>query len=82
MKDALLFSLVLAQRVFDYEDIGWVRHRSKKFHDPFVMTKANIEKLKKDVPSSLKAEVDKTPSKRGVEILLLQFLDHPYLNMC
>ncbi|KAG5592256.1 hypothetical protein H5410_042770 [Solanum commersonii] len=57
MKDALPFSFVLAQRVFDYENIYWAKHRSKKLHNPFVMTKANIEKLKKDVPSSLKAEI-------------------------
>jgi len=33
MKDALSFSLVLAQRIFDYEDIDWAKHRSKKLHD-------------------------------------------------
>ncbi|KAG5622782.1 hypothetical protein H5410_008000 [Solanum commersonii] len=51
--------------VFDYENIDWAKHRSKKLHNPFVMTKANIEKLKKDVPSSLKEEVVKTPQKEG-----------------
>ncbi|KAG5568360.1 hypothetical protein H5410_064623 [Solanum commersonii] len=53
----------------------------EKFHDPFVMTKANIEKLKKDVPLSLKAEVVKTPQKEGSKFCSCNFSTIFYFNM-
>ena len=39
--------------------IDWAENRSKKLHYPLVTLKVNIEKLKKDHPSSSKAQVVK-----------------------
>ncbi|KAK6777362.1 hypothetical protein RDI58_024079 [Solanum bulbocastanum] len=68
------------RRVYDYEDLGWAENRSKRLHDPLLMAKVKVGKLKKDGSSSTKAQVPKTPKKRGRN-LLLQFLDLHYLRL-
>ncbi|KAH0652616.1 hypothetical protein KY289_030294 [Solanum tuberosum] len=76
MDDALSTN---TSRIYDYEDIYWTENRSEKLYDPLLMAKVKVGKLKKDGPSSSKAQVHKTPKKR-VENLLLQFLDLHYLR--
>ncbi|KAG5616782.1 hypothetical protein H5410_016606 [Solanum commersonii] len=87
MDDAPLFSNGIAQimssntnRVYDYEKINWAENRSKKLHNPFVMAKVNIKKVKKDSQSSSKAQSIK-PQKRGVEKSHQQFLGILYLSI-
>lgn len=72
MEDPPSFSLGITKimpsntnRVYDNEDLGWAENRSKKLHDPLVMANVSIEKVKKDVPSSSKAKIGKTPKKKG-----------------
>ncbi|KAH0688695.1 hypothetical protein KY285_015851 [Solanum tuberosum] len=62
MDDAPSFSIGITQimssnnnRVFDHEDAGWAENRLKKLHDPLIMAKVSIEKVRKDVPSSSKS---------------------------
>ncbi|KAH0722118.1 hypothetical protein KY289_005162 [Solanum tuberosum] len=71
MDDAPSFSIGITQimssnnnRVFDHKDAGWAESRSKKLHDPLIMAKVSIEKVRKNVPSSSKSKVEKTPKKR------------------
>ncbi|KAG5600749.1 hypothetical protein H5410_032119, partial [Solanum commersonii] len=52
----------------DNKDVGWAENRSKKLSDPLVMANVSIENVKKDVPSSLKAKLEKTPKKRGRKV--------------
>ncbi|KAH0722903.1 hypothetical protein KY290_005568 [Solanum tuberosum] len=75
MDDAPSFSIGITQimssnnnRVFDHEDAGWAENRSKKLHDPLIMAKVSIEKVRKDVPSSSKSKVEKPPKKRGRKV--------------
>ncbi|WMV30797.1 hypothetical protein MTR67_024182 [Solanum verrucosum] len=75
MDDAPSFSIGITQimssnnnRVFDHEDVGWAENRSKKLHDPLIMAKVSIEKVRKDVPSSSKSKVEKPPKKRGRKV--------------
>jgi len=75
MDDAPSFSIGITQimssnnnRVFDHEDIGWAENRSKKLHDPLLMAKVSIEKVRKDVPSSSKSKVENPPKKRGRKV--------------
>ncbi|KAH0635570.1 hypothetical protein KY289_035485 [Solanum tuberosum] len=70
MEDAPSFSIGITQimssntnRVYDHEGVGWVENISKKLHDPLVMANVSIEKVKKDVSSFSKANVEKTPKK-------------------
>ncbi|KAG5621379.1 hypothetical protein H5410_006597 [Solanum commersonii] len=65
-------------RVFKSEDVGWAKNKSKKLHDPLVMAKVNIEKLKKDDPSSSKAQVSRVLSYS--KNLLLTYLNIPNCN--
>ncbi|KAK6790953.1 hypothetical protein RDI58_010034 [Solanum bulbocastanum] len=44
------------RRIYDYEDIEWAENRSKMPHDPLIMAKIKVGKLKKDGPSSSKAQ--------------------------
>ncbi|KAH0678532.1 hypothetical protein KY284_019617 [Solanum tuberosum] len=53
------------RRIYDYEDIEWTENRSKKLHDPLIMAKTKVGKLKKDGTSSSKEQVQKSPQKRG-----------------
>jgi len=75
MEDPPSFSLGITQimpsntnRVYDNEGLGWAENRSKKLHDPLGMANVSIEKVKKDVPSSSKAKIGKTPKKRGRKV--------------
>ena len=75
MDDAPSFSIGITQimssnnnRVFDHEDAGWAENRSKKLHDPLIMAKVSIEKVRKDVPSSSKSKVEKPTKKRGRKV--------------
>ncbi|KAK4713386.1 hypothetical protein R3W88_019293 [Solanum pinnatisectum] len=54
-----------SSHIYDYEDIYWTKNISKKLHDPLLMAKVKVGKLKKDGPSSSKAQVHKTPKKKG-----------------
>lgn len=87
VNDAPSFSLVFIQLkssniylIFYFDDIGWAEHISKKLYDPLVMIKVIIEKLKRDISSSFKAHVDKTPN-REVKNFLPQFLYFLYLRL-
>ncbi|KAK6784056.1 hypothetical protein RDI58_017510 [Solanum bulbocastanum] len=88
MDDAPLFSNGITQIMssntnrivfYDYQKIDWAENRSKKLHNPLVMAKVNIKKVKKDSQSSSKAQSIK-PQKRGVEKSHQQFLDVLYLR--
>ena len=53
MDDTPSFSILITQiissntnRVYDYKKIDWVENKSKKLHNPFVMAKINIKKVK------------------------------------
>ncbi|KAK4723755.1 hypothetical protein R3W88_026534 [Solanum pinnatisectum] len=54
------------RRIYDYEDLDWAENRFKRLHDPLLMAKVKVGKLKKDGPSSSKAQVPKTPKKKGI----------------